>query len=109
MGFGILSPSKIILVAQSSIAPCFVLGLQPLRKQDDVNGRRAGIFYSARKKTKINTETSDIKNIVGVVLNCLLPSFTLCVLGIWFLPGLRAPSYPYTVGRIKEETGSLNI
>lgn len=94
---------------RGSTARCFVLGLEPLRKQDCVSGRRAGIFYTARKKTKINTETSDIKNIVGVVLNCLLPSVTLCVLGIWFLPSPRAPLYAYTVGRIREETGSLNI
>lgn len=43
--------------------PCSVLGLEHSRKQDDVNGRRNGVFYSARKKTKINTETSGIKKI----------------------------------------------
>lgn len=79
-------------------AHCFVLGLEPLRKQDDVNGRHVGIFYSARKKTKNKHWDKRYKNTVGVVLNCLLPSFPLCspwtercVMGIWFLPGLSTP------------------
>lgn len=66
-------------------------------------------FILPERKQKINTETVILRNTVGVVLSCLLLSITLCVLGIWFLPSPRAPSYPFTVGRIKEETGSLNI
>lgn len=58
-------------------------------------------FILPERKQKINTETVRQKNIVGVVLSCLLPSITLCVLGIWFLP---TPEPPH----IHTQWGELN-
>lgn len=43
---------------RGSSASYFVLGLALWRKYNDVSGGHAEIFYSARKKTKINTKTA---------------------------------------------------